>query len=418
MPWSFPRKLAFRGMVSFILLFLLSFPTPPHVVPDLAVMMAPFSEALVQFSADQIFNLQCSYAPELISDSTGLYIHAFNLLVIALVVSIVWTFLERKNINYQKLSYWFLVVVSYYLAFQLLTYGFNKIFKWQFYLPDPNTLYTRVGETPRDLLFWSVMGTSYSYNIFAGSMEVLAALLLIYRRTRLLGALISLGVMVNIVMINFGFNISVKFYSSFLMLLSVVIIGPHLNRLVQFFLKEESAEPWRGWRPKWGGKQKRMIYAGLKTLVILILFFDVLAPYFETGSFNSDTAPRPPMHGAYQVHSFQLDGAGAAPGQTWKRVFVHRKGYLIIQTQTDIVESFPLSYAEDLQAWQISSVSGKLMTFQLGRQQDGTIHLAGEYFGSSVELDLETLPWEDLPLLQNEFDWTMDQCGADKGVLW
>ena len=41
--------------------------------------------------------------------------------------------------------------VAWFLALQLLQYGFDKVFKHQFYLPEPNTLYTPLGLLPPDL---------------------------------------------------------------------------------------------------------------------------------------------------------------------------------------------------------------------------------------------------------------------------
>ena len=46
-------------------------------------------------------------------------------------------------------------------------------------------------------------------------LEILAAVLILIKRTRLMGLLLSLGILINVVAVNFGFDISVKLFSLF-----------------------------------------------------------------------------------------------------------------------------------------------------------------------------------------------------------
>ena len=129
------------------------------------------------------------------------------------------------------------------VSFFLFVYGFNKVFKIQFYIPEPNTLYTPLGQLSKDILFWSSMGSSHSYNLFMGLVEILPALFLLFRRTRMLGAVISFTVLLNVLMINFGFDISVKILSSFLLFLSLVILAPYAKKLFSFFFQVNNKVP-------------------------------------------------------------------------------------------------------------------------------------------------------------------------------
>ncbi|MEP6701310.1 MAG: hypothetical protein ABJA85_08335, partial [Bacteroidota bacterium] len=186
--WTTTRKLLFRFLFVYILLFILTLSFPHPYIPDLPSLIAPFFEQIVQWAGDKIFKIKHPYTSQLISDSTGLYIHLLLLFVYSFVITIVWTIIDKRKKSYSILSYWFRVFVSYYLAYYLLSYGLNKLFKWQFYLPEPNTLFTTLGNTYRDLLYWSTMGTSHSYNIFLGSLEIIAAVMLLFRKTRLGGS--------------------------------------------------------------------------------------------------------------------------------------------------------------------------------------------------------------------------------------
>lgn len=64
------------------------------------------------------------------------------------------------------------------------------------------------------------MGYSRTYTIFAGAGEVIGGVLLFFRRTTTLGALILCGVLANVVALNFSYGIPVKIFSSLLLLLA------------------------------------------------------------------------------------------------------------------------------------------------------------------------------------------------------
>ena len=132
------RILSFRTIFSSVLLFILTLPFPHRFIPDIGQYLSSCFEPLVKLVGDHILNIKTPYTSKLISDSTGLYIHLLILFVIAILISITWTCIDKQKKNYDQLRYWFGVICSYYLAMQLFEYGFNKLFKYQFYLPEPN----------------------------------------------------------------------------------------------------------------------------------------------------------------------------------------------------------------------------------------------------------------------------------------
>jgi hypothetical protein len=79
---------------------------------------------------------------------------------------------------------------------------------------------------------WAWMGASYAYNVFAGIAEMGSGFLLFFRRTVTLGALASIAVLLNVVMINFAYDVPVKLYSSHLLLMAVFLLAPDLKRFL------------------------------------------------------------------------------------------------------------------------------------------------------------------------------------------
>lgn len=412
-PYSRTQSFLIRFSICYVLLFISSFSFPHALIPDIGSWFSPFYETIAGFTAANIFHLQKPYSVELISDSTGMYVHVFNLLFIAFIPAIIWFRSDREKQNEKRLLYILQVIVRYYLAMQLLHYGFNKVFKWQFFLPEPNTLYTSVGDTPRDLLYWTSMGSSYSYNLFSGIIEVFAALLLFFRRTQLFGAITALGIMINVFMINIGFDISVKLYSAFLIALCFLLIAPDAKRLFRFFFTNEAvekAEP----VPFFANEKYKWLYRSLKCITVLLLVTDSLYIYFESKNYNDDLAARPPMHGAYEVSLFVLDGdtieANLSNSARWKRVFVHRRNYFIVQNMMDQMEDFMLENDTARQILMMTDYNGNSKNiFRYDEISATEFVLRGRAGMHELEMQLKKKELEKLPLFQDEFSWTVDE---------
>ncbi|MGB0931807.1 MAG: hypothetical protein ACPGVB_13580 [Chitinophagales bacterium] len=411
--WSFSQKLNLYFIVYFVLLFILSLPSPNTFLPNTGVYLQPFFEVLSKWFGDNVLQIKQPYTHQLISDSTGLYIHTFLLLLISAMLSLLWSILDKKQNHYPKFQYWFRVFISYYLAFQLFKYGFNKVFKLQFYLPEPNILYSNVGSLGRDILYWSVMGVSYSYTVFAGILELIPAFLLLFRRTRLLGALIAFAVLVNVVMINVSFDISVKILSSFLLLLSVLIILPDAPNLYRFFILQKQGITSKQYIPTCANKKRLLVYSVGKTLVIGLLLLDVFLPYFKTQNFNDDLVARPFLHGAYQVEIFAVNQDTIPPLLTktnrWKRFFIHRDSYFIAEDMREEMWDFLLQLNTYSQKMTLKETSGQELIFQYNyNPSDSLLILNGILQNDTIHIEARQINWQELPLLQKQTNWTID----------
>jgi len=411
--WTNTRRMLFRFFFLFAVLFIISLPFPHPLMPDLPSVLAPFFEKMVKWTGDHILKINHPYSNRLISDSTGLYIHLVILLFFSFTGCIIWSMTDKRK-SYHILSYWFRVGVSYYLAFYLMSYGFNKLFKWQFYMPEPNTLFTTLGNTYRDLLYWSTMGTSRSYNIFLGSLELLAGLLLLFRKTRLLGALLAISILLNIVAVNFGFDINVKVFSCFLLFLAIRVAGPSAKRLYQFFFTDHTVIPVTSWEPQYVSPGIRKTYFTGKILLIAYMLCSLLSVYARSGNFNDDKATRPLFHGAYDVSLFIKNGDTLPPlttdTQRWKRVFIHRRGYLIIQSMDEQMHDFHFACDTLKKEWQIETERDwNEAVLQYRQTSDTTINLRSKTGSDSLNIYLLRIDLTKLPLLQKEFNWTVDQ---------
>lgn len=268
----------------------------------ISVDVLPYKKARIDFS----------------SDSISMVILIILLLILSIILSI-----SVKEKYYQKLLYLFKEISVLYLAVILMKYGIDKIFKAQFYLPEPNILYSRFGTLDKDILFWSTMGTSRLYSIFTGALELTSAFFILFNRTRTFGLLISIGMLINIVGINLGFDISVKLFSLILLLMAVFCLEKEWNVLFRFLILKKETKL----------KEEHIVFIKrhpgwmfFKTLLLGLSLVMILFPYMSSGNYNDDTLERPFLHGAFK----NIDKESEI-----QYVFFHRNQYLILMDKDD-----------------------------------------------------------------------------------
>ncbi len=369
-----------RWLLLFGAVFAATAPMQYRLLPSLGYWLRPTLEA----SGQALTGHQLA----LFSDSVGLYGYAAGLLLGTALVACVWATRAQPRLN-SEARLWYVLHTSaaWFLALQLLEYGFDKVFKHQFYLPEPNILYTPLGMLPPDLAYWSVMGASRPYSIFAGLLEVVPALLLLWGRTRLVGGILALAVLANVLALNIGFDISVKLWSGFLLLLAGVVAAPGL--ITSYYaLVRDCWRPARPLRPsRWQGRW----VGALRGAGLGILLVETAGMFVYEGNSNDDLAPRPFLHGAYAVTSLRPTAAPVP-----MRLFVHRQGYLITQAADGQVQDYQLSYAPGQLVLHDEQGRANHLRYTISPQG---LRLAGVLHADSVRWLARPLPWRQLPLL-------------------
>jgi uncharacterized membrane protein YphA (DoxX/SURF4 family) len=285
-----------------------------------------------------VFGVEIQYRPMGSGDTTWNYVAVFVYAVLAAVAAILWTFLaglvrvafRKEWPAYPRLHEWLHVYVRYYLAYQMIVYGSMKVIKLQFSHPSPETMLHTYGESSPMHLLWTFMGASTGYTIFAGAGELLAGLLLCTRRTTLLGALVTFGVMLHVAALNYCYDVPVKLFSTHLILMSVFLMAPDLPWLARVFVLGKQAvrrpvtplTPWR-WL-NW-------TLVGFRTIVVLAFTGVLLYGNYKQSQQFGDLAPKPPLYGLWEVDEFAVDGTVMPPLTTdavrWQRVVFTKGGF-------------------------------------------------------------------------------------------
>ena len=335
------------------------------------------------------------------SDTIGLNILLGLLLITAFLVVLI---LDLFKIRSSWIIAIFPLLSTYYMAAVLLKYGFDKVFKRQFYLPEPNILYADFGNLTKDTLFWSTMGTSHFYSVATGIIEVLTAVLILVKRTRIVGFYLAIAVAINILLINIGFDISVKLFTAFLLLVLFLNIYPSLRSLYAFFIQHRQVQLAVSF-PHTIPVNKWLHVSLSASLVGCILF-----PYLSSGNLNDDYAKRPPLHGAYSIEHFIIGNDTLSHCDfPYKRFFIHRNSYIIFQQKDDtMVDYFFAINAEkkqlEIQDYQKNKISvtynynGKTGALQLFFENEARWIIEGK-----------SLNWKALPALQDKLHYTIDE---------
>jgi uncharacterized membrane protein YphA (DoxX/SURF4 family) len=384
------------------------------------MIFIPFSfqfYSIQQFLSENIFGGLVNYFAaltsiewqlnDLSSDSKRLVILVVLLSLISLTLAFISRLKQFNKIQLYNIENVIRLIATYYLGWILLKYGLDKLFKCQFYLPEPNILYSRVGDLDKDILFWSSMGSSYSYNIFMGLSEIIPGILLFFGKTRKLGLLLVLGVLLNVVAINFSFDISVKLFSSFLLFIAIYLIVPFAINLWRFLSNQQIVLTQNSIDPNI--KSKKLSHWSVFVLISIILIESMFV-YVKNQNFNDDKQERPLFHGAYEVDQF-IQGKDTLKGEnnSLKNIFFHRDAYLIFQFKNEEMVDFKmdidpiikrLTLIDDEQnkktySIEFNQLTKKMKLIHQGKYEQEIIHCTQK-------------EWKKMPLIQPLFHWTVD----------
>lgn len=270
------RRFAMQFTIAYWLVYCLPIPFSeliPWLGSYLRVARGWFDHTLVAWTARAVFGIEGALVPPNGSgDTTFNYILALDGFVLAAILAVAWWIVAGRRFTGVVTLDLLRSYLRYVLAFAMLGYGLAKVTMEQNQFPVVGDwqLSKTWGECSPMNVVWAFMGSSRPYTIFAGLGEVLAALLLVWRRTGSLGALVAIGVLTNVVMMNFCYDVPVKLYSSHLLLMAILIVTPDVARLASVLVLNRATSP-NATNP-WSGNRLRWVRVGIKAIVIVVGF--------------------------------------------------------------------------------------------------------------------------------------------------
>ncbi|HEX3765235.1 MAG TPA: DoxX family protein [Kofleriaceae bacterium] len=307
--WSLPRRIGFRFV--FLVGALVTFPFPVNAIPGADAIDSVLTQPLTwgaQWLATIVLGLPAPYpGPSGSGDRAVDYAQLLLVVILAALGTIVWSVLDRRRGAYPRLAEGARIVLRYYLAAVMLSYGFSKVVKSQFYDLSPGVLHQRLGDVPPMRLMWAFMGYSQPYTVFAGLAEVAGGALLLWRRTATLGALLVAIVMTNVVLMNLCYDVPAKLFSTRLLAIAIAIAWPDARRVLGAVLGRAAAELPPRPRMTRGRERGRQV---AKLVLIALMVVDVYLTYGRRPPHDDHIHE---LYGHWIVDSFALDGVEHPP---------------------------------------------------------------------------------------------------------
>ena len=231
------------------------------------------------------------------------------MLAVAIFATLLWTALaglrspSRRSLAYPRLFFWFRLTIRLTLGVAMLNYGLAKLFPFQMPPPLLAILNEPLGNTSPMTMLWTLIGLNPVYEMICGAAEVSAGILILFRRTGLLGELLTAFLATNVVLYNFCFDVPVKLYAVHLVLMSLALIVPDMPSLFNFFFLHRPCKPIDGWV-----KPARRYGLRLETIVTtVVLLLAVIPPVIGLGhgyaqQLASEHHP-PPLTGEWHLSS-------------------------------------------------------------------------------------------------------------------
>jgi hypothetical protein len=223
--------------------------------------------------------------PEVVFGFVGFF------LLTSLIYPIIWQRKEKKQTaNSSKILAFWQGVIRYGLAFDIAHFGWKKVFLQQFI--TPYVLYDeKLGNLSGEWLTWNYFGFSYGFGLIVASIQIGGSILLLFQKTRLLGFVLLLPVLLNILFINYfyGLNAGALLQSIVLSLGLLYLLFIDYGRLVAFFLQSKDT--------------LQNINLGNNFIKNSLRFSMIFIPFLLAFSVYYSYLMPPNIRGAYEVKS-------------------------------------------------------------------------------------------------------------------
>ncbi len=384
-----------------IYLFFYMFPFP---------FMTTFGKILdpiVFFVGNNILNIKIPDVFHIFAvDTTYEYVKVFTLFIISLVIAIILQIAFSKRVKFEFIRDNTILYAQYFVGLFMIHYGITKLCSAQFSMPGYIKLESTFGESSPMGLLWAYMGYSKPYTIFIGLLEVLSGALLLFKRTKTLGSLLSFGILVNIVMTDLCYDVPAKIFSIHLLVLSVLIGAREIKTVYSFFILRSSSQLPPIQRSESKYRLVRNISKGLFIGGCIIYSCYCYLPYaFTYGVYSKQNK----IDGFYKSELFVIENDTLAPIATdsirWKSLIISR-GISKVTKMTDSAEIFnivtdSLSSTITFSLENFTEQNYKLNYFD----NKGKFKLTGIWKGKKINVIFTKKTFKDYPLINRGFHW-------------
>jgi hypothetical protein len=418
--WTLATRIAFRFSLLYLGLYVLTTQMLGALIvipgdwnmPELETL--PPLRNLIAWTASHVFGVT---QPLVITgsgsgDKTFDWVAAFCLLVISALATVAWSILDRRRENYVNAHKWFRVFLRFATGSTMVTYGMIKAIPLQMPAPSLTRLLEPFGNFSPMGVLWASIGASPGYERFAGSAELVAAVLLFIPRTAALGAIVLLADSIQIFTLNMTYDVPVKLFSFHLILMACVLLAPDGRRLFNVLVLNRPAAPSSEPPLAESPRARRWLLAA--QLVFATYIFGI----FVQSSVQSWTrygggAAKPALYGIWDIEAMWIDGVERAALVTdydrWRRVVIQTDAFVAFQRMD---ESFAFYGAKvDDGKKTIALTRGPSMSVdEVAFERPDAEHIifAGTIDGRRLRMAARRVDHTKMLLLTRGFNWVQE----------
>jgi uncharacterized membrane protein YphA (DoxX/SURF4 family) len=414
--WGLARRITFRFACCYLVLYNLPVLISELPIPGISSLISGYFElwdVAVLWSGKRVLHLgraiQVLRGKTGSGDTTYDYVQLLCFAAVAAVAALAWTLAARRAREHRRAHEWLRIYLRYSLGAIVLGYGMSKVIKTQFPFPASDRLMEPLGEGSPMGLLWTFMGFSTPYTVFAGAMEVLGGVLLFFRRTTTLGALVVIAVMSNVVLLNFSYDVPVKLFSLHLLAMALFLVLPDFRRLANVLVWNRPAEP-ASLAPPWSARWVRIAARVASLLFLGFLLYGNSMQGLHFLKTYGPGAKKPPIYGIYEVEEFIRDGRTVPPLLTeasrWRRLTSRYSLGMAVRTMDDAVRRYRLEFAPGRRvAFFGGEPEAKQGAFAWSAPDKDHVVLEGLMLKDALTVKLRRVDETKLLLLSRGFHW-------------
>ena len=433
--WSALRLFGFRFALVYLLVY--NLPAAASWLPATSGLIARYLDmwqVAVPWVGRHLLQLHhpIDSVPNGSGDRTFDYVQVLCIAALAMLAALAWTALDRRRRQPRALSAGLRIYLRYTLALILLSQGIGKLTGARFPFPAIDRLQEPLGDSSPLALFSTFMGYSPLYTGFVGAGEALGGLLLLFRRTTTLGALLALAVAGHAAALDFSYDVPEKLLSLHLLAMAAWLLAPDARRLVDGLLLERPTRPpalappspsGAGSAGRWTtlgrpGHKPLLVGYALPAITAIIVIGAILAITRHDLERRRELmrAPRPPLYGVWDVDELVRNGRAEPPWNgdlaRWRRLIVRSPEALAVKLASGALRSFATVYGQ--RAVTLLSEEGAGQPTQHGilawsRPDPDHLVLQGTMGGDALTMKLRRIDESNVLLLTRGFHLITDE---------
>jgi len=318
--------------------------------------------------------------------------YLLGFILVATALALTWHLLDRRPRAYPTANAWMRLYARVALALVTIVYAIVKVVPTQFGFLTPGELLQPFGKLTRFSVLWNFMAVSTGYTIFTGSLELAGALLVLYRRTVLPGALVLAAALVNVFALDLAYHVSAgaTHIAVLLLALDVVLLAHYARPLAELLLYGKCELPPEPVAFRW-----RFAPLAMTLLIVWSLSIRVHQGIVWRRSYYGAGHP---IYGLYDVVEFK--GGGSRP--IWKRVASdgrYDSGLISVQLAGGEVERYVLKDDAAKRTWTLRQGRDGAAELRYTVDSDGSASLDGRIGSDPVHMRLHRVdPEKFFPL--------------------